>query len=281
MSPLSSNNDLPHRPPHHRWYRLLRIRVTAAWIQYKTIIIIINQHRLPRINVLLPTPNHKTSFRLWPNHPHPTIYSSPLLLITVKTQSQLKINPWFTTTCHHHHHHRKWMKDIHRMWPCIKVIKKSNWLCWYPHLTHPRLLMIGTSAASKSPGMEPISSPNNNAYYQHHHHHHRHQHQLDISSRSTSSGSSNSSSSTPPTSYGVGSDGHHHHQQWAPHSFSTGYSNERLDQNPHQHLFSSTSFHAINHAAMPTRTTELVSNAFMLDTNALLGSGWNDFEMQM
>ncbi|CAO3597761.1 unnamed protein product [Absidia cylindrospora] len=78
---------------------------------------------------------------------------------------------------------------------------------------------------------------------------------------------------------GVGSEPHPQH--WLPHSFSTGYSNERHEQNPHQHLFSSTSLHSINHAAIPTRTTELISNAFMLDTNALLGSGWNDFEMQM
>ncbi|KAI8096855.1 uncharacterized protein BX664DRAFT_67859 [Halteromyces radiatus] len=83
----------------------------------------------------------------------------------------------------------------------------------------------------------------------------------------------------PYHTYGVGSDIQNHH--WIPHSFSTGYSNERYDQNPHQHLFSSTSFHAVNHASLSIRTPELVSNAFMLDSNTLLGSGWNDFEMQM
>ncbi|SAM09382.1 hypothetical protein [Absidia glauca] len=101
------------------------------------------------------------------------------------------------------------------------------------------------------------------------------------------SGTSSSSSSSSPSSqeqhhassYSLGSDAHHH--QWTPHSFSTGYSIDRFDQNPHQHLFSSTSFHAINHAAIPTRTPELVSNAFMLDINALFGSGWNDFEIQI
>jgi hypothetical protein len=78
----------------------------------------------------------------------------------------------------------------------------------------------------------------------------------------------------PVSSYGVGSDSHY--QPWAPHTFST------LDQNPHQHLFSSSSFHAINHASLHAgRTAEIVSNAFMLDTNLLLGSGWNDFELQM
>ncbi|CAO3591369.1 unnamed protein product [Absidia cylindrospora] len=130
---------------------------------------------------------------------------------------------------------------------------------------------------TKSAGMvsETHSSLNNNMYYQHNHHHQQQQQQQHLPEINSST------PPPPPTSYGVGSDAHHHHQQWAPHSFSTGYSNERYDQNPHQHLFSSTSFHAINHAALPTRTTELVSNAFMLDTNALLGSGWNDFEMQM
>ncbi|KAI8328308.1 Gti1/Pac2 family-domain-containing protein [Choanephora cucurbitarum] len=50
-------------------------------------------------------------------------------------------------------------------------------------------------------------------------------------------------------------------------------------QNPHQHLFSSHSFHAINHASIiPQRSTDLVAaNAFMVDP--LLG--WNEFEWQM
>lgn len=78
----------------------------------------------------------------------------------------------------------------------------------------------------------------------------------------------------PASSCGVGSDAHY--QPWAPHTFSTS------DQNPHQHLFSSSSFHAINHASLhASRTAEVVSNAFMLDTSMLLGSGWNDFELQM
>ncbi|ORY94901.1 Gti1/Pac2 family-domain-containing protein [Syncephalastrum racemosum] len=52
------------------------------------------------------------------------------------------------------------------------------------------------------------------------------------------------------------------------------------DQNPHQHLFSSTSFHSINHSAVPMRT-DIIANAFMFDPAALLGSGWNEFEMQL
>ncbi|GAA5806139.1 hypothetical protein HPULCUR_011668 [Helicostylum pulchrum] len=51
-------------------------------------------------------------------------------------------------------------------------------------------------------------------------------------------------------------------------------------QNPHQHLFSSSSFHTINHAALPNRT-EIATNSFMLDMNLLLGTGWNEFELQM
>ncbi|KAI8070720.1 Gti1/Pac2 family-domain-containing protein [Gongronella butleri] len=81
----------------------------------------------------------------------------------------------------------------------------------------------------------------------------------------------------PHASCSVGS---MYHQSWAPRQFTTGFSIDRMEQNPHQHLFSSTSFHAINHAALTNRT-ELVGNAFMLDPDALLGSGWNDFEMQM
>lgn len=51
-------------------------------------------------------------------------------------------------------------------------------------------------------------------------------------------------------------------------------------QNPHQHLFSSSSFHTINHAAIPYRT-EIATNSFMTDMNILLGTGWNEFELQM
>ncbi|KAI9299399.1 hypothetical protein BJ944DRAFT_245300, partial [Cunninghamella echinulata] len=82
----------------------------------------------------------------------------------------------------------------------------------------------------------------------------------------------------PHTSVGVGSDYHFNH--YVPHSFSSGYSNDRYEQNPHQHLFSSNSFHAINHASLHSRT-ELVSNAFSVDQASLLGLGWNDFEMQL
>ncbi|CAO3642489.1 unnamed protein product [Cunninghamella blakesleeana] len=82
----------------------------------------------------------------------------------------------------------------------------------------------------------------------------------------------------PHTSVGVGSDYHYSH--YIPHSFNTGYSTDRYEQNPHQHLFSSTSFHAVNHASLHTRT-ELVSNAYSIDQAALLGLGWNDFEMQL
>ncbi|ORX60314.1 hypothetical protein DM01DRAFT_1300040 [Hesseltinella vesiculosa] len=81
----------------------------------------------------------------------------------------------------------------------------------------------------------------------------------------------------PHSSCGVGSVYHH---TWAPRSFTTGFSLDRFEQNPHQHLFSSTSFHAINHASLASRN-ELIGNAFMLDPDTLLGSGWNDFEMQM
>ncbi|RCH79408.1 hypothetical protein CU098_005151, partial [Rhizopus stolonifer] len=54
------------------------------------------------------------------------------------------------------------------------------------------------------------------------------------------------------------------------------------DQNPHQHLFSSGSFHAVNHASIIShRTADLVAtNSFMEDINLLLGTGWNDFELQ-
>ncbi|KAK4510975.1 metalloprotease [Mucor velutinosus] len=53
-------------------------------------------------------------------------------------------------------------------------------------------------------------------------------------------------------------------------------------QNPHQHLFSSSSFHAINHASiLPNRNTDITANAFMEDINVLLGTGWNEFELQM
>lgn len=53
-------------------------------------------------------------------------------------------------------------------------------------------------------------------------------------------------------------------------------------QNPHQHLFSSSSFHAINHASiLPSRNTDITANAFMEDINVLLGTGWNEFELQM
>ncbi|CEP19240.1 hypothetical protein [Parasitella parasitica] len=53
-------------------------------------------------------------------------------------------------------------------------------------------------------------------------------------------------------------------------------------QNPHQHLFSSSSFHTINHASiLPSRNTEIIANAFMEDINVLLGTGWNEFELQM
>lgn len=52
------------------------------------------------------------------------------------------------------------------------------------------------------------------------------------------------------------------------------------EQNPHQHLFSSSSFHAINYAAIPHRA-EIAANSFMLDMNDLLGTGWNEFELQM
>jgi hypothetical protein len=62
--------------------------------------------------------------------------------------------------------------------------------------------------------------------------------------------------------------------------YSSPYYDDDQGQNPHQHLFSSSSFHAINHAAMPNRT-EVTANAFMLDMNILLGTGWNEFELQM
>jgi hypothetical protein len=53
-------------------------------------------------------------------------------------------------------------------------------------------------------------------------------------------------------------------------------------QNPHQHLFSSSSFHAINHASiLPSRNIDITANAFMEDINVLLGTGWNEFELQM
>lgn len=62
---------------------------------------------------------------------------------------------------------------------------------------------------------------------------------------------------------------------------SPAYVNDyRQEQNPHQHLFSSSSFHAINYAAIPHRA-ELAANSFMLDMNVLLGTGWNEFELQM
>lgn len=62
--------------------------------------------------------------------------------------------------------------------------------------------------------------------------------------------------------------------------YSSAYYDNDQGQNPHQHLFSSSSFHAVNHAAMPNRT-EIATNAFMFDINMLLGTGWNEFELQM
>jgi hypothetical protein len=63
--------------------------------------------------------------------------------------------------------------------------------------------------------------------------------------------------------------------------YSTTYFDDyHQGQNPHQHLFSSSSFHAINHAAIPNRT-EIATNSFMTDMNILLGTGWNEFELQM
>jgi hypothetical protein len=61
------------------------------------------------------------------------------------------------------------------------------------------------------------------------------------------------------------------------------FQNDDFGQNPHQHLFSSSSFHAVNHASIiPSRTNELITaNSFMADMNILLGTGWNDFELQM
>ncbi|KAI8636875.1 Gti1/Pac2 family-domain-containing protein [Parasitella parasitica] len=53
-------------------------------------------------------------------------------------------------------------------------------------------------------------------------------------------------------------------------------------QNPHQHLFSSSSFHTVNHASIiPNRSTDITANAFMEDISVLLGTGWNEFELQM
>lgn len=51
-------------------------------------------------------------------------------------------------------------------------------------------------------------------------------------------------------------------------------------QNPHQHLFSSSSFHTINHASINQRI-DPIANAFMIDIDALLGTGWNEFELQL
>ena len=65
-----------------------------------------------------------------------------------------------------------------------------------------------------------------------------------------------------------------------PASLHSSYHLDRQDQNPHQHLFYSTSLHAVNHSAIPMRS-EVISNAFMLDPNYVLGSGWNEFEMQL
>jgi hypothetical protein len=58
------------------------------------------------------------------------------------------------------------------------------------------------------------------------------------------------------------------------------YSNE-LQPNPYQHLYSSASFHAVNHASIiPNRNNNLITaNAFMEDINAILG--WSEFELQM
>ncbi|KAF7722728.1 hypothetical protein EC973_002821 [Apophysomyces ossiformis] len=88
----------------------------------------------------------------------------------------------------------------------------------------------------------------------------------------TKSISARSSSSCSTLPYGVGS-------FEIPAKFVTNDFN-RYDQNPHQHLFSSSSFHTINHAALHTRT-ELVANSFMLDPNLLLGLNSGEFEMQM
>lgn len=77
---------------------------------------------------------------------------------------------------------------------------------------------------------------------------------------------------------------HHHHSTSHYGSgtpfFMTGFS-DRQDQNPHQHLFSSTSLHAVNHSAVPMLGNEVAANAFMADPNYFLGLGWNEFEMQM
>ncbi|KAI8881293.1 hypothetical protein K501DRAFT_324571 [Backusella circina FSU 941] len=51
-------------------------------------------------------------------------------------------------------------------------------------------------------------------------------------------------------------------------------------QNPHQHLFSSSSFHTINHASISQRI-DPIANAFMIDIDMLLGTGWNEFELQL
>jgi hypothetical protein len=74
----------------------------------------------------------------------------------------------------------------------------------------------------------------------------------------------------------MASGGYNHHHY-------SSFQNDGFDQNPHQHLFSSSSFHAINHASiLPSRTNELITtNSFMADMNILLGTGWNDFELQM
>ncbi|CDH59116.1 camp-independent regulatory protein [Lichtheimia corymbifera JMRC:FSU:9682] len=78
---------------------------------------------------------------------------------------------------------------------------------------------------------------------------------------------------------------HHHHHSTSHYGsgtpfFMTGFS-DRQDQNPHQHLFSSTSLHAVNHSAVPMLGNEVAANAFMADPNYFLGLGWNEFEMQM
>jgi hypothetical protein len=49
-------------------------------------------------------------------------------------------------------------------------------------------------------------------------------------------------------------------------------------QNPHQHLFSSNSFHTFSHAS---HRTDIAHDSYMFDINLLLGTGWNDFEIQM
>ncbi|KAL1931706.1 hypothetical protein VTP01DRAFT_9849 [Rhizomucor pusillus] len=102
-------------------------------------------------------------------------------------------------------------------------------------------------------------------------------HSAGSSSCSSSSPSLSSSSSSSSSSFGVGSSAY---AMYGPAGAISGYHLDRQEQNPHQHLFSSTSLHHINHAAMPLQTT-VITNAFMYDPNCLLGYGWNDYELQM